>query len=299
MARYKRKVRFRNVISAILAIALIVGACAGITAILRNQTKKISPLVFSRGAIDEQGQYVKSETSICNEELIDCQGLTVVPGFKSNGTYRIFYYSANESYIGSTEEMKVTDGTYTKGESFIFARYCRIMITPDAVDEDGKADKDFKIKFYEALKYASLFTIKVNKVQHSEPEEMVEVLTNHYKNLGAGTYNPTFGAPFTESETASTYFFEPIALEGSSVVYVKMPISSIDVKINGYSVPHLYFGVLEENGKFNSSISTNVSSIIEQSDDCYIVEYDVPSGCSHVFGYVDKDSVDKVGIYLN
>ena len=166
-------------------------------------------------------------------------------------------------------------------------------------DEDGKADKDFKIKFYEALKYARLFTIKVNKVQHSEPEEMVEALTNHYKNLGAGTYNPTFGIPFTESETASTYFFEPIALEGSSVVYVKMPISSIDVKINGSSVPYLYFGVMEENGKFNSSISINTSSIIEQSDDCYIVKYNVPSGCSHVFGYVDKDSVDKVGIYLN
>ena len=162
---FKPKGKLAKVLSVIAIFAVIFGACAVFAAISRDETKTIGAGAFKVGGVNDSGNYEKSNVSIYTEDMFECQGLVIEPDFEASGTYRVFYYDSNKNFIGATEVIHAADSIYTKGNSFILAKYARIMITPDAVDEDGKADKDFKIRFYEAYGYASNFSITVNKKQ--------------------------------------------------------------------------------------------------------------------------------------
>jgi hypothetical protein len=159
-----KKIKWKKLLSATLALLLVVGAIAGIAALVSKDTKKISSFAFTRGSLDESGNFVKGETSIVTEDLFECQGLTIEPEFKASGIYQVFYYDSNESFLGVTEKINTDDGMYEKGDSFVLAKYARIVITPDssANTEDGE---EFKIRFWETAKYAREYVITVNKKQ--------------------------------------------------------------------------------------------------------------------------------------
>jgi hypothetical protein len=187
MANYRRKSKWKSILCGILVVATLIGACAGIAALGKKETKTIGAGAFKVGGVNENGIYEKSTVSIYTEDMFECQGLVIEPEFEASGTYRVFYYDSNKNFIGATEVMNAADSIYTKGNSFILAKYARIMITPDAVDEDGKADKDFKIRFYEVYGYASDFTITVNKKQE-EPEVLYygeNKFVNHVKSTAS------------------------------------------------------------------------------------------------------------------
>lgn len=162
--RRKIKIKWKQLLAGILAFLAIAGSVVGIAALATKNTKKVSALSFSRGSIDGEGNYEKSTTSIYTEDFIECQGLTIEPDFKASGTYQVFYYDSNKSFLGVTEKINADDGMYEKGDSFVLAKYARIVITPDASanTEDGE---DFKIRFWEAAKYAREYTITIDKKQ--------------------------------------------------------------------------------------------------------------------------------------
>ena len=153
----KRRNMFKKILCGVLVAASLIGACAGVAALVGKDTKKISSYAFSRGAIDSNGNYVESKTSIYTEEMFECQGLTITPDFEANGTYQVFYYDQDRSLVGSTALQK---SEYVKKDSdIITAKYARVVITPSS------DDKDFKIRFYEVRGYAKNYTITVNKDQ--------------------------------------------------------------------------------------------------------------------------------------
>ena len=170
MAKFKFKLKksWKNIVSIALACLTLAGAIVGISVIAKKakeDTKEISP-TFYVGAIDASGNYMESDTSIYTKNLFECDGLSIEPDFEATGTYQVFYYDSQKNFIESTEPMNAYDGVYNKEDTVFGAFYCRVMITPDApLDEDGLAVKDFKIRFYEVIKYANAYKILVNKVQ--------------------------------------------------------------------------------------------------------------------------------------
>ena len=169
MARYRKKIKWKSLLSAGLAVLMLVGAVVGITSITSKETKSISSLSFKVGAIDESGNYVDSDTSIYTKEMFECQGLTVEPDFEAAGTFRVFYYDQDKAFLGSTGVLNAADGVYIQGKSAVelSAKYARIMITPEPSVNEKSDDKEFKISFYEVVGYANEYTIMVNKEQPS------------------------------------------------------------------------------------------------------------------------------------
>lgn len=168
MRRFFRNIPWRNVLIITLTVVLGIGAIAGIASIANKDTKTISATYFKRGAINEKGFYIESDTSIYTKDLIECQGLEIVPDFESTGTYQVFYYDANKEFVGSTKKMDCQiDVVYSKGNNFTFAKYCRVVITPENPKDDyGNVVEDYKIKFYEVAGIANKFTVSVNKEQN-------------------------------------------------------------------------------------------------------------------------------------
>ena len=134
--RYKNK-KLSGIISFVLALVLFVGSIIGITAIANKKTKSVGSTAFKVGGINDNGEYVKTDTSIYTKDYIECQGLTIEPTFEAIGEYRVFYYDAEKQFMGATETMNASSGSYSKNDTYRFAKYCRIMITPFSADENG------------------------------------------------------------------------------------------------------------------------------------------------------------------
>ena len=173
MIKFIRNIPWKEVLVIALLAALGIGAIVGISAAITEKQKTVSSLSFERGAIDEDGLFIKSERSIYTKNYIECQGLEITPDFEATGTYQVFYYDTNKLLLGATPVMDArSTAPYKKGSDFHYAKYCRIVITPEVpVDEDGYADEDWKINFFEVAGIAGKFTIKVNKQQKNVGSE--------------------------------------------------------------------------------------------------------------------------------
>ena len=167
MIKFIRNIPWKEVLVIALLAALGIGAIVGISAAVTEKQKTVSSLVFERGDIDDDGLFIKSDRSIYTKNYIECQGLEITPDFEATGTYQVFYYDTNKVLLGATPVMDArSTSPYKKGSDYYYAKYCRIVITPEVpVDGDGYVDEDWKINFYEVVGIAGKFTIKVNKQQ--------------------------------------------------------------------------------------------------------------------------------------
>ena len=164
----------------VIVIAILTAAVFGIVKFTSIETKTISPMKFSVGGLStSEGTYIDNEQSIYTKDLIECRGLTVTPDFDGNVSYQIFWYNTDELYFGCTDiygnrdkfrELDVPDA----------ARYCRIVVYPSQLDKEGEKIDDFKVRFYEPIKYADDITIKVLKKQNFKATDL-------YKIAKAGT----------------------------------------------------------------------------------------------------------------
>ena len=186
MIKFLKRIPWKDVLVTVLVVALGVGAIVGVGAAITNKQKTVSPLVFERGALDENGLHVESKTFIYTKDLIECHGLEIIPDFEASGTYQVFYYDTNKIFLGATSVMDAhSTATYKKGADFPYAAYARIVITPEVpVDDDGYVDEDYKVKFYEVTSIASKYTIKVNKEQKAVKVE--NLFENALKVSGRG-----------------------------------------------------------------------------------------------------------------
>ena len=175
MARYRKRIKWKSLLTAGLALLLCVGAIVGISSMTAKETTSISALAFKVGAIGENGNYVKSETSIYTKDMFECQGLTIEPDFEATGTYQVFYYGEDKAFLAATEVLKTSEGAYVKGDEYPEAKYARIVITPEVpTDDNGEVVEDFKISSLDVMGYASDYTITVAKDQTFDTDEPAE-----------------------------------------------------------------------------------------------------------------------------
>lgn len=204
--KFNLKKNWKNILSAVLAGVLLFGAVSAAVGILNKDTKTISSTAFAVGGINDQGNYVESETSIYTKDMFECQGLSIEPDFEATGTYQVFYYDNNKNFVGATDELKAEDGVYNKADTYVFAKYARIMITPAVpTDDDGYIDEDFKIRFYEVAGYASDYTITVNKKQKFEVENYFLVDSTKVGMFIDSTGNTVGSALVFKTDETRTY----------------------------------------------------------------------------------------------
>ena len=171
MTRYRKK-DIKGFLSFLVTVALLIASVAGLSSLLDRDTKTISPFAFSLGALDKRGEYVETNKSIYTKELIECQGLKIEPDFEASGTFQVYYYDEMKNFVGTSGAIDAKDGDYEKGDTFKYAKYCRIVITPTpTVDENGYEDSNFKIRFWEVVNYAKDYKITVSKIQNFKPEQ--------------------------------------------------------------------------------------------------------------------------------
>ena len=157
MARRYSRNSSTSLVSAILVIALLIGAVGVFVSIGGKDTRTISSFAFVKGDLDISGKVKKSETAIYTEDMFGCQGLIIDVDFEADTKYKVFYYRKDGAYMGSTE---LLNSTYEKGEDYANAKYARVVIYPSLANE--------KILFWEISSYANAITITVNKNQEFE-----------------------------------------------------------------------------------------------------------------------------------
>ena len=228
MARFKKKINWKGIVAAVLTVAIILGVAAGITALVKNDTKTISSLSFSKGDLDESGKYVASETALYTKDAFECIGLRVQPDFEYNGTYDVYYYDDDGILVEAKTDL---DGIYD--EDPYFAQFARIVIHPDApqdVDED-----DFKINFFDVQKYASQIKITVDKDQKYSYENCVN-LFDKSKVVTGSFYSQDY-------ESINTLVVDETyaQLVTSEVIKISPDMNKVDVFVRANSDTTLYF----------------------------------------------------------
>lgn len=155
--------KFKKILKAVFAVMLIGVVIFGAVSIFGKDTKTISSLAFSVGAIDENGNHVENEQALYTKNMFECKGLEVELDYETNSKYRIFYYNIDKNFLSSTETL---DTSFIGAEIPVAAKYARIMIIP-ALPE-GETRSEFSINYFEKFGYANDIKITVDKDQEME-----------------------------------------------------------------------------------------------------------------------------------
>lgn len=140
----------------VLVVAVLGGGVAGIISLVDSDkfdTKNISDLSFGVGGLDSAGKYMSTDQSIYTKDAFECQGLNVSLEFDSEISYQIYFYDQNNDFVHTTGKL---EGAFVADSIPFFAKYARIVITPD---------DDEKVTSLEVLKYAKQLNAKVNREQ--------------------------------------------------------------------------------------------------------------------------------------
>ena len=95
----KRKISWKKLLSAIAVVVILLGTVAAIRSCTKDETKTISASAFSRGGLDENGEYVETNASLYTPEAIACRGLKIVPDFDAQFTYDVYYYDYQDNFV--------------------------------------------------------------------------------------------------------------------------------------------------------------------------------------------------------
>ena len=264
-------------------------AILGGTAFAIKDSKTISATAFSRGALDENGKYVASETSIYTKEAFGCKGLRVEPDFEAELTYDVYYYDATGKLI---EAKKGLEEIYD--EDYPLAMTCRIVVHP-AIPEDVDAD-DFKIGYFEVYKVANELKITVSRDQSYLYSNSIKVFDPSEVKTDYGFGSTEKGETLVIVEAQGLMTSNEISVDSENTKY------DIFVKSTGVDDVKVVALALDAEDKILLSSSVKVSSVNE-GEWCKLtldleqikgdVEADtiiisMPDGADcYIFGYAD------------
>ncbi len=150
----------KKIILIILAVVLCAGVVGGsivgiikLTDSTKFDTKEISKFSYSVGGLDGSGKYMSTNASIYTKDAFECQGLECALDFDNSVSYQIYFYDQNNDFVHTTGKLT---GAFVKDSVPFFAKYARIVITPNDDDVVSKL---------EVVKYAKQLTVKVNREQ--------------------------------------------------------------------------------------------------------------------------------------
>lgn len=275
---FKNKSLWKKIGIGVLAGALAIGAIAGISALFREpdpeERRTISASAFSVGGLNNDGTYKETDESIYTRDAFECKGLKITPDFESVVDYQVFFYDYDGDFMSANE---LTDGKTT--ETPEFARYCRIVITPE---------EDDKVSWYEVNNYAKQLTIEVYKEQ-----EFVNPLDINYFEIDAEKLNymvgstQTIGSALATTESTATgtlALCKFVNVTSANKVVVKSYSGSFDA---------WRYAFVDNNGNV---VAYNVMSTSEVVDGVAIMEVEVPTGATQfTFTYRQGNSY---GIHL-
>ncbi|MBQ8908993.1 MAG: hypothetical protein IJY90_01725 [Clostridia bacterium] len=207
---FKSKKTWKNILVVGLACLTIVGAIVGLSALFRKSeetTKVINP-TYAVGGLTDDGKYKETEESIYTKDAFECQGLDVDLDFRSNISYRIFFYDNENDFLSSTAKLT---SNYDEETTPMLARYARIVITPN---------DDTKVSWYEKGGYAEQLTIRVNKEQNFKIAEEYSVDLSTLKTKAFFT-NEEYKENFLASDTMSCVILDVSELK---TIYSKVRI---------------------------------------------------------------------------
>ena len=207
---FKQKKTWKNALLIGLACITLVGAVVGLSALFRKSeetTKVINP-TYAIGGLTEQGTYKETEESIYTEDAFECQGLDIELDFRSNVSYRVFFYNSNNEFLSATSKQTAN---YDERTTPVFAQYARIVITPN---------EDEEIKWYEKSGYANQLTISVDKDQTYNVAERLESYKNVAEIKGQGSYNVANGT-WTDG-TTGVYWTEDVVVDNGKILVMKV-----------------------------------------------------------------------------
>lgn len=288
------KIKWDKILSAALVIVILVGCTAGLAAIFNTKTTSVSDFKFKKGALNSQGLYVKSDTSIYTKDLIECEGLEITPDFEATGTYQVYYYGFDKKFIKSTEVFDAhLDGAYKRGSDAPEAKYCRIVISPDTPeDNDGNPKDDWKIRFWEVADYASDYNIVVNKKQSDftvpyQGSNQLDYHANATSNMSNGangfaisTMEPGKGLNMTGLISTTGKSNICIVVDADKLDDIKINFMAADTLINDPYLDDLDGDVIKRNGIVYITIN-------------------VPANCVGIVLYSPADvDFSKAGVYV-
>ena len=150
----------KKIVLIILAIVLCAGVVGGgIVGILKLSgsgkldKKNISKFTYSVGGLDSNGKYKSTNASVYTKDAFECQGLDCSLEFDNNVSYQVYFYDQNNDFVHTTGKLT---GAFVKDSVPFFAKYARIVITPNDDDVVTKT---------EIFKYASQLKVSVNREQ--------------------------------------------------------------------------------------------------------------------------------------
>ena len=171
-----KRIRLKNIVSLVLTVAIIAGALSLLSSIGSSDRTRIQPYEFSRGMLDDNGEFVDSDTSIYTKELFSCKGLEIEIDFEASVKCQVFYYGEENVFLGKTGEF--SKGTYVLDEEILELdygsdiRFARVVIIPTLEDDDTKID------LWEVYGHANKVKVTVSKNQKfkdvTEETEIVE-----------------------------------------------------------------------------------------------------------------------------
>lgn len=252
MATYKkkRKLNWKSIISVVLVVAVVIALGVGIKTFANDDTKTVNKLgLFSVGSVSEEtGEHVKCDNALYTNKLLECQGLTITPDFEFEAKYQIFWYNEDELYFGKTE---VLNGKFVNNIPDL-ARYCRIVVFPNPVDENGKEIKDFKIKFYEKQSYVKGLKIEVNKDQSWSPvdyyqEAFLQKAPEGYVPVSIDEIYELYEYMMYHNHEGNTSFVDGMTRYDTNHYVIKLKcdnLSKLKFTVNEKEGPHEIFYVL-------------------------------------------------------
>ena len=156
MAR-ARKNNLKDIVFAIIAIALVFSVFSAVKTFFSKETKNISSFSFSLGKINADGTISESETSIYSD-LIPCEGLKVKYNAERNAEYYVFFYDSDKKYVGNSGKLS----SDFEAEEVNGAAYARIFIIPELKEGEEK------IRSWEVFAYANALSISTKKEVEEE-----------------------------------------------------------------------------------------------------------------------------------
>lgn len=166
---YSRKSKIKTIIAVILTVASVIGAVAGIAALVnKNKTEDGLTKVnagYEIGALSATGDYEESEGSLYTKEAFECEGgVKVELDFDATVKYKVFFYNDNDAFISASEELDKTATT----EAPEGATHARVMVTP-IWDADVDTE-DQVIKWYNKGTYTKQLTVYTIEAKEAAEE---------------------------------------------------------------------------------------------------------------------------------
>lgn len=219
---FKSKKTWKQILLITISCILIVGLFAGISAMFREKeepTKEtISPSVFSIGGLTDDGRYLETDESIYTKDAISCDGLVITPNFESVVKYQVYFYDEELDFMSKTEMLQDKFSNVPN-----FARYCRVVITPN---------DDQKISWYEVNGYAKQIKIEVDIEQDFGLDFNIYKLSNPAFEVIGGKYWVANTNQYGEQADFTTY---KMTFDKDTMIYIDIADTTCAVQFNIYN----------------------------------------------------------------